>query len=280
MPGLGTGDGAQSTAVLKKSNVIVLVAASAAFSVIAVPARAGVVFTATTKAESPTARLVSLVDSTVRGWIDGDRGRVEFLQSRNGAWPRGSILLTNDGGRTVRFFDPAAGKCRPWTPLAIPGARPPAVTGASASFENLRVEKTRDEPGPMVAGLATRHYRVAISYDTSQGSAGGIHRSHTDRVDDVWVSPDLTDPAFAIWLTTGVRWTGSSELDRKIGKTMAGIRGTPLRRVTVERVGFDGRPPLTTTTTVEVTLLTRESVAASRFLEPFPCKILRPEDRR
>lgn len=127
---------------MRTSKIILYIAASALGAGSAAPAGAGVVFTATTKVESPTARLVSLADSTVRGWVDGDRGRVEFLESRNSAWPKGSILLTSDGGRTVRFFDPVARKCRPWAPFAGAGAFPPAATGASATRENLRVEKS------------------------------------------------------------------------------------------------------------------------------------------
>ncbi len=99
-------------------------------------------------------------------------------------------------------------------------------------------------------------------------------------MDDFWVTPELPDPALAIWPTARAPGTGDERLDGELAVAMAEVRGVPLRRVTVERVAFDGRPPQTTTTTVEVTRLTRARVAASMFLEPFPCKILKPEDRR
>ena len=217
------------------------------------PVGAGVVFTATTKAESPTARLLSLADSTVRGWVDGDRALVEFLESRNRAWPKGSILLTTDGGQTVRFFDKAAKKCRPWSPSAGIGRYRPAVAGTSVPLENLRVEKALDEAGPKIAGVPTRHYRFAIAYDSSVRSAGATMRLHTEKVEDIWATAEFSDPALAIWLNARAPRTGNDKLDGELAEAMAQVRGVPLKRVTVEKIELEGRPPQTTTTTVEVT---------------------------
>jgi hypothetical protein len=265
---------------MRKSKIILVVGALSIVAAIAAPVGAGVLFTATTKAESKTARLVSVADSTVRGWVDADRGRIEFLESGNGAWPKGSILLTSDGGQTVRFFDPAVKKCRPWVPFFGARAFPPGAAGEPSAFADFRAEKTLDEPGPMIANVSTRHFRFMIAYDASVSGAGAARRLHMERVEDIWAAPDLSDPALAIWLTARARRTGSEKLDGELTEAMAVVRGVPLKRVTVEKVELEGRPPQTTTTTVEVTQLTQEKIAASMFVEPFPCKILKPEDRR
>ena len=256
------------------------VAAIFLFAALSSPVGAGVVFTATTKAESPTARLLSLADSTVRGWVDGDRALVEFLESRNSAWPKGSILLTTDGGQTVRFFDKAARKCRPWSPSAGIGRYRPAVAGTSVPLENLRVEKALDEAGPKIAGAPTRHYRFAIAYDTSVRSAGATARLHTEKVEDVWATAEFADPALAILAECPYAPDRQRQVRWELAEAMAQVRGVPLKRVTVEKIELEGRPPQTTTTTVEVTRLERKNVAAAKFVEPFPCKIPRPEDRR
>jgi hypothetical protein len=235
-----------------------------------------VVFTATTKVARPAPRLASLWDSTVRGSIDGNRGRIEFLESGNPATPRGSVILTLDGGRTARLFDPGARACRSWVSSGPASWSNPAVPGESTRYENLEVRKTLEEAGPTIAGRATRHYRFTIAYDTS---AGG-RRSHTERVEDIWADAGLSDPAFAVWLTAAAPQTGNAEFDRRLSKTMAQVRGTPLKRVTVARVKFEGRPEQTTTTTLEVTELAQKVLAPSTFLDPFACKIPKPEERR
>lgn len=235
-----------------------------------------VVFTATTKAEGPAARLVSLANSTVHGTIDGDRGRVEFLESRNGATPKGSVILTVDGGKTARLFDPAAQVCRPWVSLGWASRSNPAGPGGSARYENLKVKKTLEEGGPTMAGRPTRHYRFTIAYDLWPGGK----RSHTEYVEDLWADAGLSDPGFAIWLTVGASRTGIEELDRKLSDAMAPVRGALLRRVSVARYKFEGRPEQTITTSLEVEQLAQEQVPASTFVDPFPCKIPKPEDRR
>ncbi len=265
---------------MKRSRSFSVVAALVLLAAISPTASAGVVFTATTKAESKTVRLAALTDSTVRGWVDGDLGRIEFLESGNGAWPKGGFLLTGDGGRTARFFDPAARKCRSWVPFFSARSSPPGPAREPGPFENFRAKKTLDEAGPAIAGVATRHYRFVIAYDTSVSGAAAARRLHTERTDDIWAAPGLQDPALAIWLTARARRTGNDKLDGKLDEATAEVRGAALKRVTVVKVELEGRPPQTTTTTVEVTQLTREEVPASMFLDPFPCKILTPEDRR
>jgi hypothetical protein len=261
---------------MKKPSISLLLASILLTAVLVADSLGGaVVFTATTRTESPTVRLVSLSDSTVRGWVDGDRGKIEFLESRNGATPKGSVILTTDGGKTARFFDQGAKECRPWVRLDRPSPINSAGPGGAARYENLKVKKTPEEGGPTIAGRLTRHYRFTIAYDMS---AGG-RRSHTERVEDIWADAGLSDPAFAVWLTVAPQ-TGNADFDRRLSKAMAQVRGTPLKHVTVARVKFEGRPEQTTTTTIEVTELAQKVLAPSTFLDPFPCKIPKPEERR
>jgi hypothetical protein len=236
---------------------------------------AGVVFTATTRTESTNVRLPPFADSTVRGWVEGDRGKVEFLRSRNPATPAGSVLLTTDGARTVRFFDPAAKTCRNWVPLGILGSP------RSTTYEALRVEKLLDEPGPELVGSPTRHYRFVASYETRTGGAGASGTSRTEVVEDIWTDPALSEPALEIWLTKGRPSVGADELERRITRAMAEVRGVPLKRITSLKVTpGGGGHERSVTTTLEVTSLARENVPASTFAEPFPCKIRKVEDRR
>ncbi len=244
------------------------------------PPKEAIVFTAVTKVGGSKARLLALLDATVRGWVDGDRGRVEFLESRNGAWPAGSILWTGDGGRTVRFYDLEDRKCRAWVPIGGAPAFPQPPAGTPAAPENLRVEKALDEPGPEMLGFATRHYRFRVAYDTAVGGASSPRRLHTESVEELWTAPELTDAALSMWLSTRASRGGSASFEEKLGAAMADVYGAPLKRVIVARTELEGRAPQAITTTTEVTQLRREPLDAAMLREPFPCKILKPEDRR
>ncbi|HWC66054.1 MAG TPA: hypothetical protein VG777_08220, partial [Thermoanaerobaculia bacterium] len=139
---------------------------------------AGVTFTATTRVESPAGRLAGLEDSTVRGWVDGEKGKVEIVESRNPATPKGDVLLTTDGGRTIRYFDLGRRECRLWNGRLPRETRVGPGSPVSTTFVDVRVEKTVDEAGPEIAGFPTRHYRVESAYDTRIEGQGSALRSH------------------------------------------------------------------------------------------------------
>jgi hypothetical protein len=232
---------------------------------------AGVTFTATARVESPAGRLAGLEDSTVRGWVDGEKGRVEFVDSRNPATPKGDVLLTTDGGRTIRYFDLGHGECRRWDARLPRETRVGPGSPVSTKFVNVRVAKTVDEGGPEVAGFPTRHYRVESAYDTVIEGPGSANRSHTSTVEDLWIAEGLRDSGFGAWLTTGIPGAAAGELGAKLAAISAGIIGAPLKRVSVTSVAFPGRKPVTTTTRVEVIRLRRESVPPASFDPPLDC---------
>lgn len=234
-------------------------------------ASAGATFTATTKVESPERRLAGMGGSTVRGWVEGDRGKVEFVESSNPATPKGDALLTTDGGRTLRYFDIARKECRPWTGPSPREIRVGPGSAVSTFFRNVRVEKTLDEPGPVIAGLPTRHWRIESEYDTLIEGQRSSHRSHTATTDDLWVAEKLRDAGFSVWLTKGSPGAAGGDLGAKLDAVLAGIAGTPVKRVSATTVAFDGGKPVTTTTTVEVTRLLSEKIPTSTFDPPLDC---------
>lgn len=233
--------------------------------------RAGGTFTATTTIETSARRPLPLGHSTVRGWVDGDRGKIEFADAGNRATPEGDVLLTTDGGKTIRYFDLERKECHPWTRPAARESRAGPGSPVSTSFKNVRVEKTLDEPGPVIAGLPTRHVRLKSEYDTVVAGQGSVHRSRTAATDDLWVAERLRDPGFAVWLTTGSPGAEGGDLGAKLDAALSDVPGTPLKRVTVATVAFDRGKPVTTTTAVEVTRLRREKIAASTFAPPLDC---------
>ena len=59
------------------------------------PAFAGIYYEATTKADGRAGQGQAAV---VKGWVHGDKARVEFVESGNPMMAKGGYMLTKDGG--------------------------------------------------------------------------------------------------------------------------------------------------------------------------------------
>jgi hypothetical protein len=248
-----------------------LLLAVAATTLPASPLAAATVFEARTSAsleaaagEQSPARLADLAASSVRGIADGERGRIDVLEGRGPLAPQGAVILTADGGKTARLYDAVTKTCRSWTPAMRP---------APGSIQReLKVEKTLEEPGPVIAGQPTRHYRFLTTYETT--TAG--ERLRIQRVEEVWVTSEAADPALRLWLPPAAS-TGDLELDARLAAATQEIRGVALKRTTTTSVTGDSGTPRTATSTLEVTRFeTGASPPASAFVEPFDCKLLSP----
>jgi hypothetical protein len=230
---------------------------------------AGWTFQAVSRSESEGFDLARLSNASVRGWVEGGRGRVEFLGGPGDAVGEGSVLITEDGGATVRLFDSVRKTCLPWSgTFAAAGGPSPA---SAASLEKFDVKKVLEEPGPEIAGWATRHYRFEISWEGSAGVGRAEQNWYWETVEDLWAAPDLTEPGLALWLNTQTRSTGSPPADENVAGVLAGVQGTPLRRVTVLNLKT-GERKLQTTVTLEVTELARQTPPAGTFDLPMACR--------
>jgi hypothetical protein len=257
---------------------LVAAAAAAAPSRAAAPL-AAISFTVTTRSESSLTKSASMADTTVKGFAAGDLARIEFTQSRNPLAPKGSFLLTLDGGKTVRLADPRAKSCRPWSPSGPAAGKSTVGSAVATRFENVSVARTLDEAGPGIAGLPTRHFRFTIAYDSIVDVMGTVRRSHTEKVADVWAAPELSAAGVSVWLRALPAPTGDADLDRKIKGAMAGLPGTPVKTVTTATVRDDTGFEQKTTTTVELTRLARTRVPASAFAVPAFCGKAAPPAR-
>ena len=240
------------------------------------PATAGVTFTAATRATSTSRMPARLVNSVVRGSVDGERGRFEF-QEGSFAPGAGTVLLTQDGGREVRFYDPAFEKCGKWAARRAKAAR----SLASRSFASLKIAKTLDEAGAEIVGLPTRHLRFLLTYDETPPSGKAIQRWRVERTDDLWLSAEPHDAALAVWLAPRPPMLDGAELDRRIAEAMKEATGVLLKRSTVETRRLADKEPESITTTLEVTSLeTSAELPPDAFVEPFLCKMPSADERR
>lgn len=209
-------------------------------------------------------------DWQVTGWIDGDSAKIEFQSSGSPLMPKGSYLLTSDGGQTVYLVDPADGSYSRWDLDAMLSGLSTALdsTGGMVSMAIVdpNVELLLEEAGGMVAGRPTTHYRYRTSYEMTMKIMGMSRRQSVVNEQEIWSTDTVTDAGFGIWLRKAPPSFGDSGLDELVKAEMEKMKGFPLKSIT-ESVseGKKGRQ-VTTRMVMEVTALREESIPASTFV--------------
>jgi hypothetical protein len=237
--------------------------------VASVPAFAGADFSAVTRNENSGTRLPAFGNATVDGHVDNERGRLEYRESGAGSLPTGSIVVTTDGGRTAKLYNTKDQICGD---MPMPSSAPTGMRAQAGSrYENVEVKKLLDEKGPKLHGSATRHLRYSVSYEVrSLDPAAKI--LHGTIESDIWVAPALTDPAFSLWLNAAPH-TGNPDADRKIADAMSDAKGAALKRIQRTSLRVEGGSEQASTSTMEVTQLSKHAPSPKALEPPFACRI-------
>ncbi len=213
----------------------------------------------------------------VKGWVDGDKSKVEFVSGqRKGPLAVGNYLVTTDGGKTVHLVDPKRktyGEFDLEQMMATMGQAMNAVKQLGGmvkmEFSDVSSEKLLEEPGESILGHATMHYRFKTSYTMTMGIMGMVRKNKTDAVQDVWSTGDLEARGFGIWLRPGHRLqTGNEELDKMANQRLADIKGFPLKVFSDTTMTNEKGKSRKGTSTMEVTVLREESIPANTFTWP------------
>lgn len=225
---------------------------------LASPAWAGISYKAVTETKTPGGRggMKMLVDAQV----EGDKARIEFKESNNPMMGRGSVMITDDCGKTIYLVNPKEKTYSRWDVDAMAKLLGGVMGGMGGMFKmeisNPKVEKLLEEPGPSISGVATTHVRTKSSYAMSMKVLGMNQASKVESVQDVRVASSLTDLGFGVWLRKEPPKTGHADLDRLIAAEMDKVTGVPLKMVTVQTSTDTKKGQTTTTeTTMEVTEL-------------------------
>jgi len=233
------------------------------------PVSAGAEFSAVTRNENSGTRLPAFGNATVDGRVDNERGRFEYRESGAGSLPKGSVVVTTDGGRTAKLYNTKDETCgdMPLPASASTGTRAQAIS----RYENIEVKKLLDEKGPKLQGSPTRHLRYSASYDVhSIDAAAKI--LHGTIESEIWVAPALADPAFSFWLNAAPH-TGNPDADRKIADAMGDAKGAALKRIQRTSLRVEGGKEQTSTSTMEVTKLSTRRPSPKSLEPPFVCRI-------
>ncbi len=236
----------------------------------ALPLRAGIYYEART--DSQTEGRKNNDSYTVSGWVDGPNAKIQFEQSENPMLEKGTYLLTTDGGETVHLvnaeeetymvFDLAS-------VLSTVGELDEMSGGmVGIDFENGRSEVVSKGAGEPLLGRSTTRLEWASSYTMSLKVLGMKRENQIETVTEAWLSEELDDLGFGVWLQKGPPKTGDPDLDAALAAGWEDFKGFPLKSVVrTTNTGKKGKTTVTTMVT-EVTTLREESVAATTFVIP------------
>lgn len=220
----------------------------------------------------------------VRGWIDGESARIEFVSGQ--AMPfasGGGYMLTNDGGQTLYLVNPEERTYSEFDieqMLGMAGTMMQMVGGVMRmEFTDVVNEKLGEEPGGNILGYATTHYRYRTGYTLSMGVIGFKRSNRIENEQELWCTAQLRDAGFKVWLSPDRYRTGNEELDKIIRLQYQELDCLPLRSRTTSVTKGDNQPDSRTVTTTEVTVLREENAPAGTFDLPsgFTAQQLMPQ---
>ena len=213
----------------------------------------------------------------VKGWVDGDKTRVEFYSGeKNGFLAEGNYLVTTDGGETVYLVNPkdkTYGEFDMEEMMAMMGQAMAMMEQMGGmfkmEFQNVRNEKVLEEPGGSMLGRSTTHYRFNSGYTMSIKMMGMKQQTTVDSVQDIWATSDFDARGFGVWLRPDRNMkTGNEEFDKLINTELGKLKGFPLKTVVVSTTTNKKGKSTQQTHTNEVTVLREESIPGSKFEWP------------
>jgi hypothetical protein len=233
---------------------------------LAVPLFAGVTYTAKTTSEG--GRGAAHANAVVKAWVSGDKAKIEFEESGNPMERKGMYIVTSDGGKTMYMVNPQDKKYFKWDMEGMMGMAGGMMKMMHLKFSNPKVEELGSEPGGVILGMPTTHYKYRTSYTMEMSMAMMHRKTSTVNEQDIWTTSKLADPGLGVWLRKTPPKFNNEELDNLVKAEMGKMKGFPLKTVSkITNTDEKGRTEVTTTT-MEVTELESASVPDSTFAIP------------
>ena len=226
-------------------------------------ARAGWEYTAVTKAEGGGGS--EAMNQTLKGQVDGEKARFEFISSGNPILGAGTYMLTRDAGAKVYLVNPKEKSYALWDMQALMG-----MAGAMMKpmVTNPKTETLAEEAGGKILGYKTTRYKIRNAYTMSMNIMGFSTSSDVVSEQEVWAASDLKDAAFGFrGMQQGFK-TGDANFDKVLGAEMSKIKGFPLKMVSTQTTKDNRGQTQITKTTMDVTALKETKIADSQFQLP------------
>ncbi len=202
--------------------------------------------------------------------VQGGNARVELRRGDGVLFQDGAVVITSDGGKTLRILDP---KAHTYYTLnfedlfATAGALMKSMGSMfQLSFANQKIEVKPAGAGEAIEGYPTKKYTILTSYDMTAKVLGSDLSSRVEMQTELWATPRLSADYATFVQNRSVR-TGIEGIDSVIAAQSKGVEGFPLRQVTKVRTTQRGRVD-EQTTTVTISKIREGEIAAGAFAVP------------
>jgi hypothetical protein len=205
-----------------------------------------------------------------RARVEGRQMRIDFTSGDGFLFRDSSIVLSQDGGKTVVVVDPLQRRYYILSLDKLLSAMTGAVRGTGLLTIHVTnvVSSVRDLGyGGVIDSYRTHRYALEASYDLSLGVVGAITRAHIHTHTETWTT-DKIDSSLATFVQQGGLRTGEPDLDRLLDASSRTVYGFPLRQVTTTTLRSVGGIESRSTQTVEISHFQRMSFAPSLFEIP------------
>ncbi|HUJ15560.1 MAG TPA: DUF4412 domain-containing protein [Thermoanaerobaculia bacterium] len=222
----------------------------------------------TYKAESNTA---GMQNTTIAGTvsIDGSHMRMDVTKGDNAVFSDNSIVLSNDGGKTLSVYDPSAKTYFDLQLDQILGGSNSLLNALGSlvkiSFENPNVAIRDEGASEALQGYPTHKYVLDASYDMNINAMGQQMVSHLSMTTESWTTDQLSSEMSSFLQMRGMR-TGIESIDKLI-EAKGNIRGFPLKEVSTMHMD-QGAQDITMVTTATVSDIQKKDLDASIFNAP------------
>ena len=239
----------------------------ALLAVFTAPADAGLYYESVTTDQTEGKR--GSQELVVNAWVDGDKAKILFIDGDEGMMQSGAYLLTTDGGETLYLINPEEESYFEWSLDAMFAVLGTIMEDGNAmlslKFSNPRFEELGEEAGGEILGNSTRKRTTRTSYSMEMRVVGIRRKTDIESTQENWVAKDLREVGLGIWLRQKPSSTGNAEFDELLLQGWEAIDGFPLKTITTTRsTGRKGRTTVTVSS-MEVTRLSRQDIAAETF---------------
>ncbi|MEP7344605.1 MAG: DUF4412 domain-containing protein [Gemmatimonadaceae bacterium] len=205
--------------------------------------------------------------------LAGGKLRLDFLESsENPMMKKGGYMIMDAENNKLIMVSPEEKKAMVMDPTAM-GSMVGAMGGSGLvkmDMDNVKVDVEDLGDGERMLGKATHKYRVTRSYDMSVKVVMMKRNSHHQSVSETWLTNDFgTDRAFeAFGRQFANRVAAGGSMQKLMEAEKKVPRGFPMKTVMQSTDTDDKGKATTTSTTMEVTELTKANIDPSVFEVP------------
>jgi hypothetical protein len=201
--------------------------------------------------------------------IEGTNMRMDVSSGDELLFKPNSVILSNDGGKTMAVLDGASRSYYEVQLDQLLGSSTAALKNlgdmVKLSFNNPRVSVRDAGDGEALEGYPTHKFVLDASYDIDIDAMGQKMTTHLTMNTESWTTEQLSSEFTNFLQMRGLR-TGVESLDRLI-EAQSTVKGFPLKQISTVRMNQGGND-VTMTTTAQVSNIQRKAIDAAQFAMP------------